>query len=209
MTLSRLEKQVARIAVEMPRTDPVLQLLLRLADLNDTGHIGLSMSIVTSGKLMRGNLMGAKAHAEKLDQGLQDAMTGFAADLTEDDMRRHAAEEWRDAIAGSFTAVYQRRIDEEREHEETLERIADERDTDQAALLLDDLPDETAEVDIALNPAPARTVLSLDNAVLVTPPVREEAIGIVRIPIAQIGAWWLGLDSKSGESDTEESSDFR
>jgi hypothetical protein len=203
MALSRLEKQVGRLAVDLPQPDPVLQRLLRLTDLRDAGYIGLSISVVTAGKLIHGNLMGTRAYLERLDDDLDKALTKFASNLDEGDPTREAAEEWRDAIEGNFAAAYHKQREREREHEETLDRISDERDTDRDALLLDDLPDDVAADDIALHPSPARTTLVLDNAVLLNPPLGEEHIGIVRIPIAQIGAWWLnmGLD---GDDDGED-----
>jgi len=194
MALSRLEKQVVRLAADLPQPDPVLQRLLRLTDLKDTGYIGLAISVVTAGKLIRGNLMGTRAYLERLDEDLDKALTKFASSLDEGDATRQAAEEWRDAIAGNFTAAYRKQLEGEKAHEETLDRISEERDTDRDALLLDDLPDDVAEDDIALHPPLARTTLVLDNAVLVVPPLREDPIGIVRIPIAQIGAWWLDME---------------
>ncbi len=204
MALSRLEKKVTRLAVDLPAPDPALQLLLLLTDLDDTGYIGLAISVVTGGKVIRGNLMGTKAYAERLDKDLGEAMDNFAAGLPEDDSKRRVAEEWRDAIAGGFAARYRSGLDDEKEHDEMLDRISDERDTDRDALLLDDLPDDVAEADIALHPAPARAALTLENAVLMTPPIREDSIGIVRIPISQIGAWWLNVGLGTEDPDSED-----
>ncbi len=204
MVLSRLEKQVARLATDLPRPDPVLQRLLRLTDLDDTGYIGLAISVVTAGKLIRGNLMGTGAYLQRLDEDLNKALTKFASNLDEGDPTRQAAEEWRDAVEGNFAAAHREHLEGEKEHEKTLDRISEERDTDRDALLLDDLPDDVAEDDIALHPPPARTTLVLDNAVLaVPPPTWEEPIGLVRIPIAQIGAWWLNMGL--GQDDDGES----
>jgi hypothetical protein len=203
MALSRLEKQVARMAADLPRPDPALQKLLRLTDLDEAGYVGLVISVVAGGKVIRGNLMGSGSYFERLDEDLEKAMTKFAAGLGEDDSRRQIAEQWRDGIAGHFAAAYRRGLEEEKEHGETLDQISDERDTERDSLLLDDLPDDVAETDIAFDPPPLRTALTLENAVIITPPFREDAIGIVRIAITQIGAWWLNAD-RADEPEPED-----
>jgi hypothetical protein len=194
MALSRLEKQVARLATDLPRPDPALQMLLRLTDLDEAGYVGLVISVVAGGKVIRGNLMGSRSYFERLDEDLEKAMTNFAAGLGEEDSRRQIAEQWRDAISGHFASAYRRGLEEEKGHDEALDQISDERDTERDSLLLDDLPDDVAETDIALNPPPLRAALTLENAVIITPPIREDAIGTIRIATAQIDAWWLNAD---------------
>jgi hypothetical protein len=114
------------------------------------------------------------------------------------DPLREAGDEWADTVEGEFERLYTERRDTHEKHSESLDKVSDDRDTDRSALRLDDLPDDLAVDNVALQPyRPA--ALTLDNAVLLTPPIGERDLDVVRILVSQIGAWWLGEADQSDE----------
>lgn len=199
VALTRLEKEVSRLRAEQPKADPELRHLMRLADLNDSGYIGLNITVAVAGKMIQGTLMGEKAYAEYLDGNLADGMRRTVDAMGSTDPLREAGDEWANTIEGEFKRLYTKRRDRHEEHSERLDEVSDDRDTDRSALRLDDLPDDLAADNIELQPyRPA--ALTLDNAVLLTPPIGERDLGVVRILVSQIGAWWLaGPDQSDGE----------
>jgi hypothetical protein len=171
---------------------------MRLADLSDFGHIGLNITVAVAGKVIQGTLMGEKAYAEYLDRNLAKGMRRTVSAMGPTDPLREAGDEWASTIEGEFERLYTERRDMHEKHSESLDKVSDDRDTDRSALRLDDLPDDLAADNVALQPyRPA--ALTLDNAVLLTPPIGERDLGVVRILVSQIGAWWLGEPDQSDE----------
>jgi hypothetical protein len=188
MALSSIEKQLAGLAASLPRTDAVLQMLLRVTDLHQVS-VGLNITVLVDGYLIRGNLMGSPRYAAQLEAGLEAGILETVQRYGEDDPRGMAAEAWRAAMAGKFSEQARESDEAEESHFKAMEKIADDEGVSIDAIGFENLPDDVALTEIFRTAS--RSVLTLENAVLLVPPMfREDPIGVVRVHTSQIAAWW-------------------
>ncbi len=70
-----------------------------------------------------------------------------------------------------------------------MQKIANDKGVPVDAIRFENLPDDVALTEIFRTAS--RSVLTLENAVLLVPPMfREDPIGVVRVHTSQIAAWW-------------------
>ena len=191
MTLSRIETQLASLAASLPRTDPALQTLLRVTDL-PIASVGVQITVMVGGFLIRGNVMGTRSFAEQLDAHLESGTTKALERYGADDPRGMVAQEWQRALSGNFAKQLDDIEAADQRHQEAMEQLASDRDVSLDDLKFDDLPDELALSEI--HRFAYRSVLTLEHAELLAPPNWDQgAIGTLRVQMSQIGAWWMGM----------------
>jgi hypothetical protein len=199
VALSNVEKQLVGLAASLPRTDPVLQMLLRVCDM-ESAPVGIGITALLDGYLIRGTLMGTARYAEQLEQGFDGGLADAIQRYGADDPRGMAAEVFRSVLSGRFSKDVAEGYESQDRHHKAMEEIAAEKGVSVDELKLDDLPDDMALTEIVRTGS--RSVLTLENAVLLVPPMlREEPLGVVRIHTSQIAAWWTSMGSGEDEND--------
>lgn len=188
MPLSSVEARLLDISAFMPRTDWVLQTLVSATDL-PAASIGLSITVLVSGYLIRGSLMGTRQYVEQLDHDLDAGMREAAERYDHDDERNKVAQAWRTEVAGVFSRQLEMTDEADLKHFQALEEFAQKRGVSARELRPDELPEDLA-VTLASLRGP-RSVLTLENAVMLIPPVFSELpVGIVRVHTSHVAAWW-------------------
>jgi hypothetical protein len=175
--------------------DSVLQLLLAIAA-SGTLSFDLPISLLVDGVILKGRIARPEAIAAQLDQRVEHVVrtavlnvTGTDVALSEDRLAT-IREAMMNALSGAFTAnlaAYRKREDEAQKKLDAELGTAEAWDPVHPPLL-DDLPDSIVH-EFLFATAPF-TSLTLDQAEIYSDRAWQP-LGLVRVAIAHIGAWWL------------------
>lgn len=204
MPISTTEELLAQYASDHPTHDWALQRLLNLTDFGDIS-IGVQISVILGGKIVRGQLLSPRRFGARLDSALREGIDESLQNLPGDSVQARTGTQWRDAIEGSFEAASRQRDETEEEDQKRLEDLAKEKGIDWRDLELEDLPKDLAFSDAVQKPY--RSAFAIENAVMLAPPMnREDSLGTIRVQVAQIEAWWLNgiADSDPPRPDTSD-----
>ncbi|MEJ7764035.1 MAG: hypothetical protein WKF86_00925 [Acidimicrobiales bacterium] len=182
--------RLRQVAQSARRGDPALESLI---DLSSEGSIFSTDPLLTflmGGVLLNGRLMQETAFATHIDRTFSTIVTKAAVHVPEGS----DPEDFRKVLLNFFDkdgvhrAAAERDLQTSRARTERL--MAAFPDPPEGGLDLEDINDQSLAEDLVAHRAPRRSI-ALRDASLLLPSGDWQEIGVVRISVAQVDAWWL------------------
>lgn len=182
--------RLRQVAQSARRGDPALESLIDLSSEGSIFSTDLQLTFLMGGVLLNGRLMQETAFATHIDRTFSTMVTKAAIHVPEgsdpEDFRKVLLDVFEKD--GVHRAAAERELQTSRARTERL--MAAFPDPPERGLDLEDINDQSLAEDLVAHKAPRRSIALRDASVLL-PSGGWQEIGVVRISVAQVDAWWL------------------
>jgi hypothetical protein len=178
-----LEIRLREVLAAVTRTDPGLLQLVRFATDNESFSVEIPLTLMVNGAMVRGRLTTPREFGEYVDESLVVGLTAAAGDEELSDAQRLLLE--------FFEAGFMRKaVDDQLARRSAIREYVRSRPADASPFRVTELSDDDLVNDAitAFAPQPALTLVDAEVWLVST---GWEPIGLMRVSMSQIAAWWL------------------